>query len=386
MMGSENTAFVNTELLVWARELAGMPTEYVASKLKFKQEKINEWEVGTSYPTINQAKKLASFYKIPFGTFFLPKPPKTDRPKQVDYRRALPFGAFEDSVKINNEIRNAMNKRELYIELLEVLETPIPHFNALINNAEDYIKVADRIRNLLNIDYTKQKTWRNDDAFNYLRASIERIGILVFQAKDIDVKIMRGMAVYNEILPVVIVNRKDDKKARCFSLIHELVHVMLKTSSLCDFSEVVSDIEVYCNKIAGECLVPRTILKQESLYRTRDKGEWKDWEIVSLAKTFSVSREVILRRLLDLGNITKTFYTDKVDAYYKEFLERKVEKKDKGKAIVLPPTDAISRHGKPFLRTVFEAYNSDILSGADVASILDIKTKHFNKIAEEVWK
>lgn len=381
-------AYVNANMLVWGREYTSMTIEYVAQKTGFSEEKLTNWEGGESYPTINQAKKLAYLYKIPFASFFLCEPPEVRKHKHIDYRRKSYEHVFEDEVKIDFEVRKALDRRDMFIELLEGLKEQIPTFNYHISLAHDYMKVAKIIRKILKIDYSIQKTWKKEEAFNYLRRNIEDNGVLVFQSKDLPVNLMRGMAIYEQVLPIIIVNRKDDLKARCFSLIHELVHIMLRTSSVCDFLENSNKIEVYCNKIAGECLVPKELLESEPLIQNNDKiNDWYMDDITTLAGNYSVSREVILRRLLDLKYINKGYYEDKQEEYYHQYLESKKKKRGSNKNVQIPVAiDIVSREGKPFIRTVFQAYNSDIISGADVSSILNIKTKHFPRIAEVIYR
>jgi Zn-dependent peptidase ImmA (M78 family) len=69
-------------------------------------------------------------------------------------------------------------------------------------------------------------------------------------------------------------------------------------------------IEVFCNKFAGEFLVPTADIKSQIQNKTIDESL-----LSQLAKKFSVSREVILRKCLDLGYVTKAFYETKVEEW-----------------------------------------------------------------------
>ena len=42
----------------------------------FKSDLIDKWESGEELPSITEAKKLASLYKVPFATFYLTNPPE----------------------------------------------------------------------------------------------------------------------------------------------------------------------------------------------------------------------------------------------------------------------------------------------------------------------
>lgn len=70
-MGKKNYAYVNKELLVWARSVTPFETTLdVQGQIGIDASKIDAWEKGEDLPSINEAKKLASLYKVPFATFF----------------------------------------------------------------------------------------------------------------------------------------------------------------------------------------------------------------------------------------------------------------------------------------------------------------------------
>ena len=57
-----------------------------------------------------------------------------------------------------------------------------------------------------------------------------------FQAEGIDVDEMRGFALSDHPLPVIVVNKKDSVRGRIFSMLHELAHILLGDSSISDSS------------------------------------------------------------------------------------------------------------------------------------------------------
>ena len=68
-------ALVKPEMLVWARESAGLPPQVAAKKIGIKSEKLEMWEKGEIRPTVAQLRKAASVYKRPTAAFYLPRPP-----------------------------------------------------------------------------------------------------------------------------------------------------------------------------------------------------------------------------------------------------------------------------------------------------------------------
>src|SRR5690606_35061643 len=76
--------------------------------------------------------------------------------------------------------------------------------------------------------------------------------------------------------------------------------------------------EAFCNQAAGEALVPTDNLLNQSSVRTHRGTEWTDAELQTLSRTYHVSREVVLRRLLTVGRTTRAFYQRKRKQYQKE--------------------------------------------------------------------
>ncbi|MDK2887710.1 MAG: hypothetical protein PWP72_588 [Thermoanaerobacter sp.] len=160
-------------------------------------------------------------------------------------------------------------------------------------------------------EYTALRRWTE---------AVERLGVLVFHAKGIDLSIMRGISISERLFPVICLNIKDTPRGRAFSLIHELVHIALEKSGICDmpymeeeeesrFGNQHKKTEAYCNMVAGEVLVPReALLENEIVSGEPKKLIWEDWELKELADRFKISQEVILRRLLTLKRTTKDFY------------------------------------------------------------------------------
>ena len=78
--------------------------------------------------------------------------------------------------------------------------------------------------------------------------------------------------------------------------------------------------EVFCNAVAGELLVPQKALSI-ILQNTNLTAPYSKDDITAIAKRFSVSREVIIRRLLDTERISEIEYQT-----YSEELRQELEK------------------------------------------------------------
>jgi Zn-dependent peptidase ImmA (M78 family) len=261
-------------------------------------------------------------------------------------------------------------------------------FAATAGLDDDPEAVGLRLRELLGVAREEPATWRNNyDALNRWRGAIEELGVLVFQANDVEVSEMRGFSIGDTPFPVIVVNLKDVPLARVFSMLHEAAHLMLREGGLCDLAEEQASpgnrrIEVFCNHVAGATLVPRDWLLEEELVRAQKGAEWQDEAIASLAHRYRASREVLLRRLLILGRTSEAFYRKKREQLQAEFeaqREEALEKKALGlgaKGFVTPDRIAVTTAGHFFVRLVLDSYHQEKITSNDLSSFLEVRLKH----------
>ena len=375
-------ALVEPALLIWARESAGLDIQSVSRKIKVKPENIEQWEKGQLKLSIPQLKKLAHLYKRPFAVFYLPRPPK-DFDALRDFRRLPQAAPLTYSPEFLFLIREVQEKREVFLELLEITDSETPKFEFTIERSSPPIQIASKIRQLLNISIEEQYSWKNIyDALNAWKIAIEKLGVLVFQNSGVSVDEMRGFSIYKEQHPIIVINAKDSVAGRIFTLIHEFVHLLIRQDGICNLEEEGSykDIEVFCNALAGAVLVPREALKgQPSAKNISSPKDWTDEEIKTLADKFRVSGEVILRRLLIIKLTSQKFYEKK----RADFLEYSIQAKGRiKKGGFLPiPNKVVRDFGKPYVQTVLNAYHSDVITASAVSDYLGVRLKHLSRIA-----
>ena len=383
-----NNAIITPQVLIWAREHLDLSLKAASEYLKLDQDKLLAWEEGRNYPTVRQAKDIAKKYKIPYFYFFLPEPPKNIKlPKNQDYRTFSnqPIKTF--SIELKTLLFDIIQRREAMLQLNNELSVTSPVFSYFFDvNITDENIISEAIRNILNFSNINNiKKYNIREAFNYFKDSLEKIGVLVFQAIDIEPFEMRGIYVFDEVLPIIVVNRKDSYNARIFTLMHEFVHLITKTAGICDsngFSELTSlDIEIKCNHIAAQALVPDNLIKNNHVY-LHLLNDWNDDAVRVLGNTFTVSREVILSRLLSFENINRRFYKQKLDQYTQEYFKSKTKEETGG--YPTPSIDAESQFGKTYISTVLTAYNQEVISARDAIQYFDgLRLKHFDKL--ERW-
>ena len=377
-------------MLVWARERVAMSIDFAAKAASVTTEKYQNWEQGNLLPTVNQAKKFAQKVKIPYAWLFLAIPPeKYKLPKNTDYRTFSNQAMLDYSVELQYLIADIAMRRDAMIELYTEMDMPLPRFEQYMDaSTSDNTAVSNTIRSLLGITLERQKKFKNsNEAFNYYRDALSAIGILVFQAGKLDKYIMRGMSIYDPIFPIIVVNRKDEYNARIFTLMHEFVHILTRTPGICDTLSIERqsrfDIEIKCNKVAAAALVPQDSLLTDINWNQIQQYGWDDDAIQKIARNFSVSREVIIGRLLTLDRIGFDFYNNKLAQYSEEYelYKRQQGKKD---GFLPPSTNICSQVGKLYARTIIRAYNQEVITPRDASQFLSgLRLQHFDKV--ERW-
>lgn len=381
-------AIVTPEVLRWARGLDRFTLDEIAQKLKVDVSKVEAWENGNEYPTLPQAKKLAKQYRVPFAYFYLPDTPqKTKRLEKVDYRTFGNCGMQEMSRELRWFLRDIEDRRDTMIALYKEAEIePVPFaLTVPSDTAEDVF--ATQIRNFLSLTSQVQiKLRKPEKALSYCISKLEEQDFLIFQAAKIQPEEMRGLSVAYELFPIIALNRKDEPSAKLFTLFHELVHILSRTSGVCNDMSLdktqQTQIEWFCNKIAGLALVPTNQLKQNNNISSIKQYGLDDSYVNAIARDFAVSREVILHRLWDIGIIERTTYFDTLNRYSEEYMVYKKQKKQDG---FLPPAlDKGTQVGKLYTKTVITAYHADKLSPREVSNhLLGLRVKHFGAI--ERW-
>jgi Zn-dependent peptidase ImmA (M78 family) len=388
-MAGRVEALVKPELLIWARQKAGLDLHEAAKKVAIRPERLQSWEAGETRPTVKQLRKLGHVYKRPLAIFYLADPP-LDFDAMRDYRRLPGHIAGLGSTSLRLAIRQAQQRREIAIDLQEDLELEPLVFDVEASLADDPPDVATRIRNLFGITYQDQTSWGSDyEALNQWREAFETTGILVFQATAVDVGEMRGFSISQRPLPTVVVNIKDAPRGRIFTMLHELTHILLHQGGLCDLEEEglrppeEQRVEIFCNRVAGETLVPTQWLLNEPLVQQKaEHAAWSNEELNQLASRYRVSWEVILRRLLMLGRTTLELYREKREEFHREWQEQTRQQKS---GFAPPHRIAISTAGPHFVRLVLNSYYQERITASDLAEYLGVRLKHLERIEREVF-
>lgn len=316
---------VQPKLLEWARTRAMLTVQDLLPRFP----KLTEWEKGEVRPTLRQLEQFAKATHVPFGYLLLQEPPEEQLPVPV-YRTLTTLGVQRPSPGLLQTVQTLQRRQAWMREhLTEDDEQPL----AFVGSAklEHSIEaVANHIRTELGltIGWAQQlPTWT--DALRRFREAAESAGIVVTANgvvgnnthHKLDPKEFRGFVLIDPVAPFVFLNAADAKGAQMFTLAHELAHVWFGVSAVFDLAGLQpasNKIEIACNAIAAELLVPAQELKEawnEASQRTKPFD--------ALARHFKVSAIVAARRALDMNLTSKTAFFE----FYEEYLEQDHQQK-----------------------------------------------------------
>ena len=115
------------------------------------------------------------------------------------------------------------------------------------------------------------------------------------------------------------------------------------------------------------------------------RSEWTEQTIKVLSASFSVSREVVVRRLLILGLTSEDFYERKREEYEGQFRARQLRLAERGTSPIAPvPRLVVRDNGRRYTRLVLEAFERERITPADVSDYLGTRLKHLDQIASAV--
>ncbi len=389
-------ALINKEVIPYICAGKKVTVEYLHNSTNLRMDKLNQWldVTDATLPTILQAKKLAKCLHIPFAGLYMNTEDINIRaiPSIRNYRTLAGSLSIDDS-SFNIAICDVLQERDFLLEESVELGFPLSSFSVPSCSTDDPIDWANAIRQHYAIDLKDQYRCSSSRKFYlYLREKLELKGVFVQCFTDVPVEIVRGFAIYEQELPIIGINDDDRPPAKSFSLIHELVHLIKRESSVCNVMYNATSSqreEIFCNAVAGELLVPKDALTVVLRNEGYNKPYTTD-DIRLIAGRFSVSKEVIIRRLLDCCKINDTEYKTYSDEFRRIIEKEREEQKSARKAGLQTgfgksvSRDAIDRTSSVVCKALYYGYGEEIYSKRDIAHHLGIAQKHVDKFLTEV--
>ena len=358
----ENT---NSDILIQCRKQIGMDLEFVKKHVP----KIDEYELGEMNPTLKQLNKLGNLYKVPRWVFIA-----ENLPQQYQLNKSVPaFRQFAnsnpeifDEPKVRIIIAMVERFREQIIELREDMGEPIelfssPHIPENMTPKEAAFKIRKWLK--LN-DYHD---------FNKLKEKLEQKGVFIFltsKYKDwsfIDKSLLRGLALYHSTLPIIVINDSDSRKARSFTLFHELGHLIKKQNAINNWEHQLDLLEDWCDDFSGNVLMPEDEITSIS-NNINDISSIKNH-----ALRFKVSAYAFLvriRRLNLINHDTYEHYKEILSNEYKEYLKRlsNIKGMSRNRAV-----EIINQYGNIYSRAILQAYHNQEIGLNQVIRSFNLK-------------
>lgn len=386
-------AYITPNVLRWARESARMSEEIAASKVAVPVEKLNEWENGTSFPTIRQAQTLAKAYKRPFALFFLPEIPRDFQPLQ-DYRIPGSKPLSTASIFIIREIQ----QKQAWISDVdqENNEEKLP-FVGRFSLKDNPVLVANDILKTLGIS---PASYKFENPIREWIDAAESNGVFISRTSFIHSRLklnseeIQGFAIADAFAPFIFVNSDDWNAPQLFTLVHELAHIWIAETGISnDIEPKIKNsgkhhpIELYCNEVAANALIPEDIIRNLSSTTFNNSKE-----VYLAAKVFGISSFAFLVRALNLALITPAVYQKlkhQADIDYHDFLEREAEKKAKQKEKPGGPNYfllQLNRNSRLFTQTVLDAFRGGYIEPTQASNLLNVQVNKFSKLEAQLYK
>ncbi len=381
---------VNPEILQWARETAGLSREEAAEKLPIRDargvkavNRLADLEAGYAEPTRPTLVDMAKRYRRPLLTFYMSAPPRTVE-RGADFRTLSRMDDPSGNAVVDALIRD-MHARQSMVRaaLVDEDEAKPLHFVGSMSMAEGESAMLAALDSLLD---TGAESFRAHPdargAFDLLRADVERKGAFVLLKGDlgshhtaIDAEAFRGFAIADDVAPFIVINDRDARAAWSFTLMHELVHLMLGRSGMrSDWTE--NGIERFCDSVAGKFLLPDEELGLLRLGDVAHSHTQAERRVSEFAGERNLSRSMVAYRAYGAGLIEREVYESLTDRFRRQWRAERARQRERSRASSGGPNYyVVRRHrvGRALTGLVSRSMRSGTLSTSKAAKVLGVK-------------
>ncbi len=325
-------------------------------------------EEGADLLTLRQAERAAAAYDVPLAVLFCENPP-AEEPQAQQFRRlpGTPVPPWPPPMRAL--ARRVGQRQQAAAELRELLEEDTPWAAVVERFGDGREAWAEVARDALGIGLDEQLSWRDTDGYVPLRRwidAVETLGVLVMQDGSMPVDALRGFAAPHVAVPVIVLNTNDDPRARAFTLMHELAHLLLAVRG----RPVDAEAEEWCDGFAGDVLMPRATLAELA------PGVVKPSLIArvdELALRFGVTPLAMAIRLGRLGLLPR----DELREVIREIKLRPPRQRGDGGDYY---KNEIARLGPSFIRLVLTALEGQALTYSSASTLLNVKVNRFDRL------
>ena len=398
---------ISPSILTWARETAGLSREDAATRLGLSSssrstaiDKLDAFERGDAKPTRVQLLKIAATYNRPLTAFYRLTPPVSGGSGE-DFRTLSGPVSNEEAARLDAILRDIRARHDMVRSILEDDEDVRPlGFVGTLSVESQIDEAVQEIHKLLEIQDSqvfRHNLYSPAALFSALREKIEDVGIFVLLVGNlgshhtsVSEQIFRGFAIADDIAPFIVINDQDAVSARSFTLIHELVHILVGSSGVSNFPFSVTQntrltyIERYCNEAAGKFLLPETLLENWGRLETYTVAE----EIVAnIASQQKVSQAMVAYRFWSTDRLDNDIYRQLVAAYSVRWRQEKERRRVRTKQEKSggPSYYVVRKHrlGGALIGVVGRTLRANELTHTKAAKILGVKPSSVEPILRQ---
>lgn len=387
---------VSPTVLRWARETAGLTIEEAARKLQVNgargvsaADRLAAYEDGNIRPNRSLLLRMTKQYRRPLIAFYLATPPpKASRGE--DFRRLPANYTGADDAVVDALVRDVRARQSIVRAALEDEQgtTALP-FIASMRIEKGVERVVASIKQRLAFDLNVFRSAGTiTEAFAYLRAQAEAVGIFVLIVSDLgshhtrlSVEAFRGFALADPVAPFVIVNDQDARAAWAFTLLHEIVHLWLGQTGI---SGAIADtlIEKFCNDVAGTLLLPANEL---AALDVSDTTAFEDTvaHIEAFATARKISRSMVAYKLFRAGLINQDTWSQlqvKFRQQWYDYQQQPRDDDDGGPSYYIVKR---YRSGKALIDLVSRLVESGNLTPTKAGKVLGIKPSNVYQLLQQ---
>lgn len=359
---------INLDRIQWCCDDRGIALDELPDEVGISTstwEKFIDDERGL---TFNQLRSIAKYFNRGV-LFFLETSRVNERRLRSPQFRTIANQRADLSPEIKALIERVEVHRDLYLTLLESAEEDeVPRFDPPDVPRRNEKRAAAIAREWLSLN--------GESEFDAYRQAVEDCGILVFRSMGYqgqwripEESRIAGFSLYHEQCPVIVVKRQRPEVRQTFTLMHELGHLLLHKSSFIDDEESLfsrEGRERMANAFAGHLLVPDEYLDTVTdANRPGDVSEYPAW-LRPYTRSWGVSAEVILRRLLDAGRLEQAQYQG-----YRTWWQQQPVPEQDGGSRQYRNREPLHIFGGRFVRTVLDALHARQITLNKASAFLD---------------
>jgi Zn-dependent peptidase ImmA (M78 family) len=385
---------LNPHIFTWARDAAGLSVDEAAHALGFKNthdrtaaERLHAMEAGKEEPSRSVLLNMARAYHRSLLVFYLNEPPRRGDRGQ-DFRRAPGVKPAEYDPTLDALIRDIRGRQGIVKDLLEQADPKRVDYVASVTMDVPPAELTRRITDRLGFslaEFRQQATMQA--AFSYLRDKVEASGAFVLLLgnlgsfhTNIPSGVFRGYAIADPVAPFIVVNDQDAYVAWAFTTLHELAHLWLGTTGVSGGS-IDTQIESYCNDVAGEMLLPALEMNELRVLRRASLQETIG-AVAQFASSRKISRAMVAYKLLRVNVITHGRWQELDKHYEDEWIATQAQSAAKDKNEGGPSYYVVKRHrlGHALLDLVKNSLAEGFLTYTRAGQVLGVKPRNVDPL------